>query len=682
MMRFLTILITIYLFSANLFAQDYGNLIKNAGDADKYPGSDIIVIFDSTVSDVQETGLSYVTMHTLTKILTKNGAKNYAHQNFNYDPLSADIEIISAKIYRKDGSVEIIDSSDIIDYAAPARMIYWGARNKTVNFGRLEPGDALETVVFRKGFTYALLYNEDDEKFIPPMRGHFYDIVNFWSNVPVLEKVYKVMMPEDKPLQYEVYNGELRSYIHFPQSRDTTFSVEVNPHKKTGGVDYSAWSEKDFNRNEKVIYCWSKKNIQPFQTEPDMVAASDVAPKLLLSTAQDWYAKAVWFHGVNEDFGSFEVTPEVQEKTDELLSGVTDEMEKIKILTHWTAEEIRYSGLSMGEGEGYTLHKGEMTFLDRCGVCKDKAGMLVTMLRAAGFKSYPAMTMAGSRIDRIPADQFNHSVTVAQLENGNLILLDPTWVPGVRELWSSAEQQQQYLMGIPGGSDIMTTPVSHPENHYWKLNGKSRINENGDLTGELILTAEGQTDALIRRVFNRSYKSSRDEYISEQFYRFAPQAEIISSSYSDPDDISEPFQMKIRYKIDNYAKINNEHIIFKPLLAANPFSGYYMSSELALDTSLTERKYGFRIRSSKFVEISEEITLPGFEKALSVPEFNDIESDVADFSSEYEISGNKVKFNLKHTMEKRIYEAEDWHIFKNALQQRHKAMTSEVILKR
>lgn len=61
--------------------------------------------------------------------------------------------------------------------------------------------------------------------------------------------------------------------------------------------------------------------------------------------------------------------------------------------------------------------------------------MFITMLRAAGFESYPAMTMAGSRIDYIPADQFNHSVTIVKLSNGKYKLLDPTWVPFLRELW-------------------------------------------------------------------------------------------------------------------------------------------------------------------------------------------------------------------------------------------------------
>lgn len=39
-----------------------------------------------------------------------------------------------------------------------------------------------------------------------------------------------------------------------------------------------------------------------------------------------------------------------------------------------------------------------MNYTDRCGVCKDIAGTLVSFLRMAGFEAYPAMTMAGSRV--------------------------------------------------------------------------------------------------------------------------------------------------------------------------------------------------------------------------------------------------------------------------------------------
>ena len=44
-----------------------------------------------------------------------------------------------------------------------------------------------------------------------------------------------------------------------------------------------------------------------------MVALSDVAPKLVLTTAADWKAKSVWFHDVQEKASSFAVTPELKQ---------------------------------------------------------------------------------------------------------------------------------------------------------------------------------------------------------------------------------------------------------------------------------------------------------------------------------------------------------------------------------
>jgi hypothetical protein len=512
--------------------------------------------------------------------------------------------------------------------------------------------------------------------------------VNFWSGLPCLEKVYRIAMPENKPLQYEVYNGEVSSYIHFPKKINKDIVVDVNPQAKNMMPAEVADSRQSILRqaqddiSSKVIYCWYKKNIEPFKGEPDMVAHSDVATKLLLSTSPDWYAKAVWFNKVNEDFGSFEFTPEIKKLTSEIIKDAKTELDKISKLNHWVAEEIRYSGISMGEGEGYTLHKGEMTFADRCGVCKDKAGMLVTMLRAAGFESYPAMTMAGSRIDYIPADQFNHSVTVAKLSNGHWILLDPTWVPGVREEWSSAEQQQQFLMGIPGGSDLMTTPVSPPENHFLKMSCESQLFDNGTLEGKITITAEGQTDAAIRRSFVRSYQSAWKEILPAYLSRLNPNSDIKEIKYSDPYNINIPIKIELSFKIPDFALITNEQIIFSPLLAINPFNDYTLSSELFIDTSLTDRKFGFRTRCSKLVQIEENMKLPKFKAKKSIPEFSNINSKWDSFSAKYTIDSNKLLLKAEHKIGKRIYEAEEWKDFKSALIERYKLMNSVIVLEK
>ncbi len=651
MIRRISGLLAILFFAMLVHADPVSDLIRNSGNAKDYPGAGKLILFDSTYSDVMETGLTYVYTHRLYKVLNAHGALDLSTVTYGYDPLSAYVEFKKVIIHKANGEKLELDINTVMDYPAPARAIYWGAREKMIEVGRLEAGDALEVFLFKKGFTYALLAGDDDDMYIPPMRGHFYDIIEFWSRDPMLEKVYQTAVPKDKLVQYDVYNGELQS---------------------------SVWM-----KGGKMVYTFSKKDILPLKYESGMVAFSDVAPKLLISSSPDWYAKSLWFYNVNEDFGSFDVTPEVKEKVDEILAGkAKTEMDSISLLTHWVADEIRYSGISMGEGEGYTLHKGEMTFLDRCGVCKDKAGMLVTMLRAAGFESYPAMTMAGSRIDYIPADQFNHSVTVVKLRNGEYKLLDPTWVPFLRELWSSAEQQQNYLLGVPEGADLGITPLSPPENHYFKIIAKSIINKDGSLVGSLVLKAEGQSDGSIRGMFTRDLKDNWDQNVERELKRQYPLMEISSIEYDDPYNyLAGPIELKIDYIIPHFALITDHEIIFTPVVVSGIFSR--AMSHLYWNVEKEDRKYPFRDRCSRLVELHENIKLPGKVSVAYMPEAESFTDTPAAFEGSYKISksGNGMMMNMKLTLNKRIYEKEDWGAFRKAVSAHQKFSKEPVILK-
>jgi hypothetical protein len=642
-------LFVILLFTIHLLpAQTIQEKISNAGTVSEFPNDNVLVVFDSTSVDVQETGLSFYSMHRLYKVLTQHGALDLNVVKIDYDPLSAYVEIKKVVIYRKNGTVENLDITKTLDYPAPARAIYWGAREKMLGVGRLEPGDALEVSLFRKGFTYALLQADDDDKYIPPMKGHFYDIVEFWNTNPVLSKVYRVTVPKNKPLQYEFYNGECISKLDF--------------------------------KGERMTYSFVKNNIRPIATEARQVALSDIAPKLLMSTSPDWKAKSLWFNKVNEDYGSFVVTPEIKAKVNELLIGATTEIDSISKLTHWCADNIRYSGISMGPGEGFTLHKGEMTFLDRCGVCKDKAGMLITMLRAAGFESYPAMTMAGSRIDYIPADQFNHSVTVVKLHSGKYKMLDPTWVPFLRELWSSAEQQQGYLMGVPEGADLLYTPVSQASDHYFRITGTSEIKLDGSLEGEITVTGEGQSDGAIRRNFTGSAKSDWKSNIEKELLRIAPQAQMLALDYGkDPYDyMAGPITLKIKYRIPDYAIVTANQIIFTPFVASNLFRG--AQGQLSFNTALKDRKYSFTDRCSRLVELKETVKLPAgyrYDKGKVT-----LQSDDVAVSSAGELvqQGQNLEFTFTGQYNKRIYEPRDWEPCRKAIDNQNFFALNPVVL--
>jgi len=630
-------------------AQTNQELISKAGNTDDYPHSNVLVIFDSTQVQMQATGLSYYKMHKLLKILTYEGAKQQHIVKVAYDPLSAYVEIQKVVVYKANGKIKTIDNP-ILDYAAPARAIYWGAREKMIEVGKLEPGDALEIVSFKKGYTYALLQSANDEdKYIPPMRGHFYDIVPFWSNEPMLEKVYILNTPSNKKLQYEVFYGELSSKMTY--------------------------------EGDQIKYVFYKKNIEPAEREPNMVSRNNVNTKLLMSTSPDWYAKGKWFYTVNEEYDAFTPTAEVQEFVNNLVKNAKNELDSISVLTHWVADNMRYSGISMGEGEGYTLHNSKMNFADRCGVCKDKASLLISMLRAAGFNSYAAMTMAGERIDDVPADQFNHSVTVVQLHNGEYKMLDPTWVPGVRELWSSAEQQQGYLMGLPNGADLKYTPVSPPENHYIKITGKSKIDQNGNLKGSFTITAEGQSDAAVRGVFRYYVRTKWQKNLEKELLKLNPAAVLTKVDYTDSDKyLDAPVSITYHYEIPHFALITENEIIFTPALAQGVYKR--AMSHLYVNTSAEIKKFGFKDRCSRLMEIQEEITLPKYSKVVFIPDSENVSAEYISFQGGYQLKGKKMVFTETASYGKRVYEADEWPAFRKAVLNQKNYSDQKVILKK
>ena len=654
----------VLLASAALSAQTWRQYEAAAADQ-AYLNADCVVLLDSTSVSVEPTGQGSFAVYKAFRVQTPAGAVANRVLKYDYDPLTAFAEFKYVTVYRAGGDVERLDVSKALDYVAPARSIYWGARQIMIEVGALRPGDIVEYEIAKKGFTYALLTSEsgaaasagaavpadgeDDSRFIPPMRGQFYDIVPFWCADPTVRKVYMVSFPMEKDVQFQFYQGECASSMRF--------------------------------ENGRKVYKFAVDNVMPFDREPDMVDLFDAAPKLMLSTTPEWRDKSLWFNKVNEDYGSFEAYAPAQKKVDELIRGKKTEMEKIAVLTHWVADNIRYAGITMGKGEGYTLHNTEMNYTDRCGVCKDIAGTLISSLRMAGFEAYPAMTMAGSRVESIPADHFNHCVAVVKLSDGTYIPLDPTWVPFCRELWSSAEQQQNYLPGIPEGSDLCVTPVSAPENHYLRIKSESRLAADGTLKGTLTVSAEGQSDLRVRRIFTTGFQSEWYNAMERELLNVSPKARLLDVDYGrDPKNYqAAPIEIVFRYEIPDYALVGDGVMLFRPLVMNNLYNS--VRSYMRMDTSLEHRKYGFKDACSRLVELDERISLPEGFVMVSDGRSDDMCGSAADFSGSLLQEGRDVVLHGSLALKKRVYEPSDWDGFRDAVNA-HKAYSEYVVVKK
>jgi hypothetical protein len=647
--------------------------LAEAGDADDHPGADHIIVYDLTESRVKPSGVTYVDGYVLYKMLTPAGCRDRSVLRWSYEPWSSFIEITEVNIVRGEEMIPV-DVSNVRDLPAPQSGIYWNSRIKTLQLPRLEVDDGVEVRVFRKGYSYALLEGDgavagtgglrvaahtaggqqstsagrglpagrgllaepDDDKYIPPMPGEYFDIVLFQASVPVVEKRYELTLPADKRLHSQTYNGPL--YASTTYSDDTT------------------------------TYTWWAEDVPATTNEPRSPDMSDRVPKVVVATVESWEAKSRWFFDVNED--QFDVTPGIQAKVDEILrdAGVArgSDEEKAEVLVHWVAQNIRYSGQTMGEGEGFTLHSGAMIFEQRSGVCKDIAGMLVTMMRAAGMDSYAAMTMAGSRIEEVPADQFNHCVCALRKDDGSFEMYDPTWVPYYNEIWSKYETEQQYLTGTPAGEPLDSIPYSPPEGSPLSIRHEAELSEDGTLRGTFKLSGAGAMDSRLRGMVSMSRLTDIEEDIAYYLSELGEGIEIVNLDYRAVDDFSGNAWIEIEYVIPEYAFSIEDGLEFRSPMAVLTTENGWLCRSCVYGWG-EERESDIFLWFTQLIEGEETIRLPRAYSIDDPPSSEEIDETFAYFKAGGEADGRKLTVTERLEVRRRLIPSDEFDGFKAAV---------------
>ena len=623
--------------------------IAAAGDADQYDADTVIVLSDTDVT-VRDNGIGVATRRRIVKILRDAGTRKQAVQTFTYDPNTNRLELVAIRVYRADGTVEEIPIDGYVDQPQPSWLLYWGSKQFVVQLPRLEVGDAFETITELTGFNVAYLANEDEvapnalgEPLKPPVPGHWHDEVHFWSSRPVIEQRYTVRVPSNKPLQYEVYNGELRTAV------------------KLDG--------------DHLVYSFEKKDITPFKSEPSIEATANVGCKLLLATLPDWESKGRWLHSVSEP--QLDANDEIRAKVAEIIQDCKTDVEKYTALNHWVAENIRYAGTTRGMAEGYTIHDIKETFRDRLGVCKDKAGMLCGMLRVAGFESYTAMTMARQRVDVIPADQFNHCVTCIRLDDGALELLDPTWMPKSRDNWSTLEPLQHVVYGTPEGEPLSTSRYYTPEESTVHWQAASEIGRDNRLTGSFEFTSCGAPEGRLRRALAGLHPNQRYRFFDDTIQRLAPNAQAISVTHSDPADFAGPLTVKFDYAADHYAIGDNQYR-FLALPMLQTVLGNRTLYDLFDQTEPDERKYAIKLLAARLARFEETIRLPAGWTVVDTPEPVELDGPAAALHFEIETTPAQIHYTCELTIKRWQIPPEEYANFKEVME-KFDELTSRVI---
>ncbi len=629
--------------------------VADAGTAEDYD-HDYIIVVDHSISRVMDTGVTYVDLYTVYKVLTEDGVQALSALDWHYDPRSSFVKVNEVNIIRDGERIPV--SVDLVqDLPAPQSAIYWSDRIKNLQLPRLKVGDGIEVVAQRKGYNYALLDDAageasrmgnaaedirsvDDNKYIPPMAGHYFDIVVMQADVPMVEKKYELILPKDKFLQSQIYNAPAYMKTHYDADH--------------------------------ITYTWWALDIPANPHEPRQPGEWDVSPKIVMTTAESWEQKSQWFFDVNKN--QFEVTDDIQAQVDQILKDAglndkSDPMDKAKAINHWVAQNIRYSGQTMGEGEGFTLHPSDVLYEYRSGVCKDIASMSITFLRAAGLDTYPAMTMAGATIEDIPADQFNHCVVAWEKEPGQFVMLDPTWVPYNNDIWSKLETEQQYVIGHPDGVDHLgEIRYSPPEESPLYANNEATLSEDGTLSGTLYLKGSGALDSRLRRICYNSQKRALDDVFAGVFAHASEAVVIKDVEHRGLMDFSGDMWINIEYEIPGYAMMVDGGLEFTPMVANAVKDHGYLFRAGAISWP-EDRENDVFLYYTQRLDLTETIKLPGGYELANDVNVEAVDETFASFEQDTKMDGRKLVLHSRTEVKRRQFPPSGYAGFIKAIDQ-------------
>ncbi len=221
----------------------------------------------------------------------------------------------------------------------------------------------------------------------------------------------------------------------------------------------------------------------------------------------------------------------------ELASAGQGRRVRLASLLRFVRDKVRYVAADTAIAGHRPTAPGEV--IERnWGDCKDKALLLVALLRAVDLEAYPALIHLGSD-ERIDADfpspfQFNHVVVAVAAGGvaaagdpvaGGFLFVDPTQAGGSIRWLHPAVQDQDALVVRGAGSRLVRTPIRQ-ETEGGRIDARVALTPQGDAEGEASFEISGDAGAAFAGAFAGSAASEIEPAVREVFGRLLPGAEL------------------------------------------------------------------------------------------------------------------------------------------------------------
>lgn len=494
-----------------------------------YPDADRVIVDSFSHEEYHADGTSSSTSSDAIKLLTEAGRRAAQLQQFYFNLSYGTVTVSRATIIKSDGrriEVDIPRASRVMTETGQMAANIYDPNNKILqlSLADLEIDDTVVLDVARKTWKAR----------VP---GVWADYSLFEYTMPIRRISYHVTAPAALPLRHL----QLRDPV-----ADTVTSSQTT-------LD-----------DGRIHYAWEVRDVPQAFGEPNMPPLHTVVQRLIVSTAADWPALSRWYWELS--LPRLEATiPEIQQQVDTLIANTTSPQEKTRRIFTWVSQNIRYMGITTEtEAPGYEPHDVSMTFSNRYGVCRDKAALLVTMLRQADLEAYPVLIHVGAKLDPdVPMTFFNHAIVAVKLpDDDDYTLMDPT-NETTRDLCPAYLGNRSFLVAHPQGEILRVSPVSPADENLVKVVTHGQLDEVGRLTLATTIDFDGINDVAYRGHFARLPREQRRRFFERLVKARLAGAELTDCTIT-PEEMQEtdtPLQVRLGIQVKEYPVVGRERLL-------------------------------------------------------------------------------------------------------------------------
>jgi hypothetical protein len=497
----------------------------------------------------------------------------------------------------------------------------------------------------------------------------------FQNQIPTLWSEYRVNIPHHWRA-IPVFQGQNQPLVI---QEDT-----LEARKEMFGLTEVKWKNR--------ILRWAQKEVPALKPEPMMSSIYNYQSRVILQGVSFYKPKSekeqkkmefndllvdVWKQWgqkllEDDDFGGILKHKATEEIAKPLVEGLTTDKDKVLAIYKYigtTYEDNDYNGLYFGQPfkDFLKKHKGSPTELNL---------LAINMLRKVGIEAYPVIMSTRSHGKLNPTyfpiqERFNRVIVyLPKLDEKEPFLLDATSFPKPLGLHPFEDLNGEGFM-IQDKNTMSWLPLKNKIHTKKLFLNTLTLNENGELSGTIALTATGYEASNGRYYF---HKDGAEKYANTLLKDLLVEGKLEEHSFENTDKLDEKY-LKGLFKIKSSAFVTktDSQMYVSPLLFWAEKENLFKNPDRKYDID-----FGYARENSYMLNL----TIPKGYKVETVPKNTKINFDNGNFVFIYliETVGNQLKINVKWNIKKTIFIVEEYPLLRTTYETILNKMNEQIVL--